>query len=287
MRINFFLWMTVFLCLPVFAQDTPPARALGERDNNAASLYSSVVHSRVQIAEQWGLEEEEIERYEQLMIVEQHFSSSQISPIEVLGKNPRTQAEAERYAKKWVDMQLDQTQKSLTWVAQVSKALDDRKKIAYELVAGSPPLRQYLEDGDVNTDIFWQRWQDAIHGTDTVNGAALSSARESQRVYYFLNLADCNTSCHRLWETLRERQDNGTYSGIDVIFVRGVGDAPTAKEVGIWGVSKELSKEEVASGNVTLNWDGPEFQAIRGLIDVPFAMESRGAAEGKGVIIRP
>lgn len=109
------------LSLPALAVDigstqTTTTTGINTPVNATALSPNAQATLDTQLAQMWNLSTPEIQRARLLMQGPRGaFSSSQLSPIEVLGIHARTDAERARYAKLFAQVSLDDTQRVLAW----------------------------------------------------------------------------------------------------------------------------------------------------------------------------
>ena len=205
------------------------------------------------------------------MIVEQHFASGLISPLEVLGKNARSAAEAQRYAQKYITMQKEQINKASEWAIRIATTLPARHEMAHQMVSESDVITNFLEEGDVDTSVFYQRMQDEKNETMATTQGSLD-----RRVRFFIDLEDCANNCDSIWSTIKRNLDRGNiYSGIDVVFSNN-SKKPSTEQISAWAQGKGIDPDQVKAGAITLNLTNSRYTRILGLNSVPVAIETTG-----------
>lgn len=245
------------------------------------------------IARAWNLSIEQVERYQDLMIVEKHYAAENISPIEVLGKNARTFEEMESYAILARERLMEQTLKSIEWGIVVDSTGTSNEQNAFEMVSKSPVLREFLAAGGVTLDRFEERYRDREYGPGSVisepsldfgerNNNLDSLFEQSEknsdltRRFMFANAIECDEKCEELWSSLRDDQEAGIIDGIDVIFIDFEGVRPSKDQVSTWAVNNDVSVNEVKDKTVTLNWSKDEYMNILGDHAVPVVFSADG-----------
>lgn len=75
-----------------------------------------------QKADQWGLNSEDYQRYQELMAGPRGIQSPGLDPLSTLGIEARTSAERREYAEKWVKAEYARTQKELAFQREINDA---------------------------------------------------------------------------------------------------------------------------------------------------------------------
>lgn len=91
-------------------------------DAPAQSVQQSSVQDLKQQAGQWGLSQDDYERYQSLMNGPRGIQSPGLDPLSTLGIEARSQAERRQYAEKWVKEEFARTQKELDFQREVTAA---------------------------------------------------------------------------------------------------------------------------------------------------------------------
>lgn len=93
---------------------------------NSQSILSQLQQSRTnktaEQGKQWGLSEEEYQRYEQLMDGPRGTQSPGLDPLTALGIEARNDAERKKYAEQWVKQEFARTGKELKFQREVDAA---------------------------------------------------------------------------------------------------------------------------------------------------------------------
>lgn len=91
-------------------------------DAPAQSVQQSSVQDLKQQAGQWGLSQDDYQRYQSLMNGPRGIQSPGLDPLSTLGIEARSQAERRQYAEKWVKEEFARTQKELDFQREVTAA---------------------------------------------------------------------------------------------------------------------------------------------------------------------
>ncbi|MRT25045.1 TIGR03759 family integrating conjugative element protein [Enterobacteriaceae bacterium RIT697] len=91
-------------------------------DAPAQSAQQSSVQDLKQQAGQWGLSQDDYQRYQSLMNGPRGIQSPGLDPLSTLGIEARSQAERRKYAEKWVKEEFARTQKELDFQREVTAA---------------------------------------------------------------------------------------------------------------------------------------------------------------------
>lgn len=91
-------------------------------DAPAQNVQQSRVQDLKQQAGQWGLSQDDYERYQSLMNGPRGIQSPGLDPLSTLGIEARSQAERRQYAEKWVKEEFARTQKELDFQREVTAA---------------------------------------------------------------------------------------------------------------------------------------------------------------------
>ncbi|ORM63893.1 TIGR03759 family integrating conjugative element protein [Pantoea rodasii] len=91
-------------------------------DAPAQSVQQSSVQDLKQQSGQWGLSQDDYERYQSLMNGPRGIQSPGLDPLSTLGIEARSQAERCQYAEKWVKEEFARTQKELDFQREVTAA---------------------------------------------------------------------------------------------------------------------------------------------------------------------
>lgn len=91
-------------------------------DTPAQSMQQSSVQELQQQAGQWGLSQDDYQRYKSLMSGPRGIQSPGLDPLSTLGIEARSEAERRKYAEKWVREEFARTQKELDFQREVTAA---------------------------------------------------------------------------------------------------------------------------------------------------------------------
>ncbi|MCW6034427.1 TIGR03759 family integrating conjugative element protein [Pantoea sp. JK] len=91
-------------------------------DASDQSVQKSSVQELQQQAGQWGLSQDDYQRYQSLMKGPRGTQSPGLDPLSTLGIEARSQAERKKYAEKWVREEFARTQKELDFQREVTAA---------------------------------------------------------------------------------------------------------------------------------------------------------------------
>ena len=240
-------------------------------------VYNNGQHSNETLAEVWDLKVEEIERYQRLLIVDRHYSSSSITPYELLGKHAQSYEEGQRYAKRVVEKNLEQYRKSMEWAITVGQSVESNAKMAMEMISESELIRNHLAQKGIPTSAYMGRMQDEMLGIDRSSDAYAKSQEPKPRVRLFVDADACGDTCIDLWDRVRAKQTLQQYSGIDVVFVGDRAARPSKETVSLWAQARKITTAEVDRKHITLNFESKRFAAIRNGKQAPIAIESTGS----------
>ena len=207
------------------------------RSGRAALEASEAVNSSSRFSrEQWNLTETEWGRYLELMQgVRGSISPSTLSPIEVLGIHARSDAERERYAREWVDLMREDTERVLAFTAAVreverelnpSGAIIDLEKVK----ALSSPIEE---------------------------NAVLSG----DRVLLFLRLRNC-PECQGLYTRIRRAAFDAD-TELDIYFT----DTKTGQDddaILQWAQKMRFNGDRLAAHKISFNHDGGALRKAGG-----------------------
>lgn len=91
-------------------------------DTPGQSMQQSSVQELQQQAGQWGLSQDDYQRYKSLMSGPRGIQSPGLDPLSTLGIEARSEAERRKYAEKWVREEFARTQKELDFQREVTAA---------------------------------------------------------------------------------------------------------------------------------------------------------------------
>lgn len=91
-------------------------------DAPAQSVRQSSMQDLKQQAGQWGLSQDDYQRYQSLMKGPRGIQSPGLDPLSTLGIEARSQSERRQYAEKWVKEEFARTQKELDFQREVTAA---------------------------------------------------------------------------------------------------------------------------------------------------------------------
>ena len=192
----------------------------------------------------WQLDRSELERAETLKeSFRQYISDRQISPLEVLGIHARTDAERNRYARRWAKLMIEDAERVLAF------------QRAYDFA-----VRDLLDD------------QPLIELANLpVRAAPIPKLLPSDRLVVFVKL-DCAACDDVLQHVFRAGRN---VSGVDV-YVGGLpeGDALALNR---WARRQGIPPSVVQSKRITLNFDDGLLAHVHPRAkDVPVVMRRRG-----------
>lgn len=192
----------------------------------------------------WQLDTQEWERVESLKSgFRQYVSDRQISPLEVLGIHARTEAERNRYARRWAQLMIEDAERVLAF----QRAYDDA-------------VRDLIED------------QSLINLTHLpVRESTIPMLSPSDRIAVFVNL-DCAMCDEVLARTFRAGRD---VAGVDVYVM----DLPVGNDASLhsWARRQGIPPMAVHTKRVTLNFDDGLLERVHPRAeDVPVVMRRRG-----------
>ena len=192
----------------------------------------------------WQLDTQEWERVELLKSgFRQYISDRQISPLEVLGIHARTDAERDRYARRWAKLMIEDAERVLAF----QRAYDDA-------------VRDLIED---------QSLIDLTHLP--VRESTIPMLLASDRLAVFVNLdcAMCDEVLARVFRTGRD------VAGVDVyVMDLAVGNDASLHS---WARRQGIPPMAVHTKRVTLNFDDGLLERVHPRAeDVPVVMRRRG-----------
>jgi len=91
-------------------------------DASGQSVQQSSVQELQQQAGQWGLSQDDYQRYQSLMSGPRGIQSPGLDPLSTLGIEARSEAERRKYAEKWVREEFARTQRELDFQREVTAA---------------------------------------------------------------------------------------------------------------------------------------------------------------------
>ena len=142
------------------------------------------------------MEEEEVERYKDLLIKDQHYGHHKSTPYTVLGKYARTAEEARYYAEKTIEAEIDQMIMAMDWAATVENVRNERpEKVQVSMLKGSRQVQDLLRRTRVNPE----KWLAEMEGKSITHELGLENTSNSSsggsalpastsRATYFLSL---------------------------------------------------------------------------------------------------
>lgn len=189
----------------------------------------------------WGLTSREWERYNLLMRgIRGRLSTTNISPIEVLGIHAESDAERDRYAQMWAQLMFEDAERVLEFQRAYDRAIGRLTRLLPIIDS------ERLKKVNINTDL---------------------KLKPSDRVLFFVSL-DCSI-CSVVYERVSGLQDR--VNGIDIYFVNVEGQQKQA--IREWAQHVQISPSDVRSGKVSLNLDNGTLSELAPSIQsVPYLM---------------
>jgi integrating conjugative element protein (TIGR03759 family) len=196
-------------------------------------------------AARWGLSLGEYQRYQAAIAgLRGRISDPRITPIEVLGIEAHSDAERRRFAERYVEMMLADTEKVLAFSREVQNAWD-------RLHPGAPLID--LE----RVDAFRAR-----RGSAHAPLMATPSAPDRLVVFTRTACPECDGKVRQALQAVR----SGKAAGAD-LYVVGV---PHGQDEAIhqWARSLEVPAELVNAGTITLNYEDGQLQRAANLLQM-------------------
>lgn len=139
-RLRFLPSLMMPMCFVVHALDSASHVSIETRSKPLSDAV--ITDQKKRLAQQWGLEEEELERYRTLMQGPLGTYSPNLDPLSALGIEARTEAERHRYALLQVDAEAARVEKLLVYQRAYDQAWKERHP-KLELVS-LPPVSSPL-----------------------------------------------------------------------------------------------------------------------------------------------
>ena len=228
--------------------------------------FSEVGFSTSALAELWGLEEREIERYLRYNELDKHFAQPGVhtTPYEVLGKYARDDAERQRYAAMYARMAEDYQQRALEWIIAYELEMPARRSRERDLVANSRTIGDRVAEMDLYTPGF-------LGAPESERGAPVDAV--------FFVPTPCSSDCEGLFESLRSRQALGRVGRLQVVFTDLTDTKDSRQTVYRWAAAQALQPSEVGKGKpveIAFESEREDFERLRDERTAPLAIDFTG-----------
>lgn len=232
----------------VFGIHAAQDNAGGTQDARTQLESSALTEPERAQSQQWGLSEDEWQRFKTLMQGIRGRLSPNISPVEALGIHARTEAERQRYAEMWAKALREDTERVLAF----QHAYDD----AWRRLYGNEPL---------------------IDPARLPPRAAAPLLQAGDRLLFFT--ASTCAACDPVLELLLAKIRRTPGLGLDVYLVDSGNDDGRVRT---WAKGHGVPPALVRTGTVTLNHDDGALMHLSGFTgSVPYVARRRGAQLSK------
>ena len=203
-------------------------------------------------AQDWGLTEGELRRYQELMGgIRGSLSVAGISPVEVLGIHARNDDERRRYAELWARLRHE----------------DAERVLAFERAYQEAARRLFPEPAidHARLDAFRARSGKTL---ERMKGTALQ-AGDRIMLFALPGCSGCDAAAAQAVSLIRQRED----VGLDVYVLDTAGEDG---KVRAWAQSHGIDPNLIKDRRITLNHDAGTLKKLTGRGVVPYAAVRRG-----------
>lgn len=211
--------------LPCFALPAWGQSDDGQQRRDMSITETVIERSQQRAADAWGLNQQEVQRYESIMEGPRGIWSPNLDPLTALGLEARSEAERQKYAELLVETERKRVEAELAF----QRAYDEAWQRLYP---GDMPVNSFTTNGGTNAT-------QSVFG----NTATSTSSR--------LNVVVATQGCGQCDATVKRLLSTG--AAMDVWIVDSGGNDDRIRS---WAAEVGIPPDQVRSGSITLNHGG-------------------------------